>query len=378
MIFYVIDIIGRHSGMHYYNDSFREVFSRYKVVVQFLTNYNDSTTDCIKLFQNQYEGSAALRAGRFLKGLCNLYGFLIKNSKNCFIYYFYGNLYEHLYLWPLIFIKRSVVDVHDYISTVSKGKARRFVAKMMNKLFFRLYRGNIIVHSDKTAQLMMEDGCKAEIFRLPHMRYLLNKSFDRASVRSEIVHLIDTNKINLLFFGYIRESKGVDVYISIAKLMAMKGVTERFNLIIAGNDPHKIVYRELDRIPDEKIPLRIFLNYVNDDELKFLFTSVDYIILPYREISQSGILEMAVHFRKPVITSNLSFFKEFIKEYGSFGCLPDGDFPEDYLETLIKLEKKNYNKEMTEFYSPDDLKKYEDSKKWDSIKLMIQRIGRMN
>jgi len=257
----------------------------------------------------------------------------------------------------------------------SKNTMIKKIIHRIHKIYFRFFNGNVIIHNEQTGRIIKEAGFKGEVFNFPHLQYILDRNYNKESVRPEVICLINPLKINLLFFGYIRESKGPDIIIDLARLIVRNGLSGRFNLIIAGNDPRKIISRLLDNNQeDTELPLTVFLNYVTDDELKYLFSSSDYVLLPYKEISQSGILEMAVHFRRPVITSNLTFFSEFLKEYKSFGWVSGGDNPEEYLKILYKLGTKEQNQFSGLYYSPDDLKKYENSKKESALLLLVNKI----
>ena len=63
----------------------------------------------------------------------------------------------------------------------------------------------------------------------------------------------------------------------------------------------------------------------------------DYVFLPYRHISQSGVLEMAVYFRKPVITSGLSYFRETLGMFPSFGFAAEGTETDGYINTFRSI-----------------------------------------
>ena len=53
----------------------------------------------------------------------------------------------------------------------------------------------------------------------------------------------------------------------------------------------------------------------------YLYEHTDYVALPYRKTSQSGILEMAFYFRKPILASDVPYFRRMLTEFPSFGIL---------------------------------------------------------
>lgn len=55
--------------------------------------------------------------------------------------------------------------------------------------------------------------------------------------------------------------------------------------------------------------------FVAEQKLDYEINESDVIILPYRSISQSGVLLLSLYFKKPIITSDLPSFKETLKGY---------------------------------------------------------------
>ena len=58
--------------------------------------------------------------------------------------------------------------------------------------------------------------------------------------------------------------------------------------------------------------------------------------LPYRKTSQSGILEMAFYFRKPILASDVPYFRRMLTEFPSFGILSGKDVPK-HIASVIGL-----------------------------------------
>jgi glycosyltransferase involved in cell wall biosynthesis len=180
----------------------------------------------------------------------------------------------------------------------------------------------------------------------------------------EVVNLISKEKLNILFFGFIRLSKGIDIVIDISGKLAISDFKNRINLIIAGNDPDRItdsLLKGKDEFCRRKISM--LCRYIPDSEMRFLFQNSDFVILPYREISQSGVLEMAVLFRKPVITSPIEYFRDYLENFKSFGICVKDFKPESFVDALMKLADNV--SEIPSFYSEEDLRKFEDYKNPD-------------
>lgn len=118
---------------------------------------------------------------------------------------------------------------------------------------------------------------------------------------------------NLLFFGLIREYKGLDIL-----LRALRLLDGRYCLIIAG-EPYGSFdkYRELiDQDPDPS-RIHLFPQYIRDSEVKKYFSAADLTVLPYRSATQSGISAVSNHFEVPMVVTDVGGLKETIGERGT-------------------------------------------------------------
>ena len=129
-------------------------------------------------------------------------------------------------------------------------------------------------------------------------------------------------RLELLFFGYVRHYKGVDLLIE-----ALGCLSELdFHLHIAGEfwiNPAAL----RDRIEQLGLNDRITLTprYVDDQEAAGLFTLADALVLPYREASGSGVAALALHYHTPVIASRVGGLAEAIVDGETGFLVPPGD-----------------------------------------------------
>lgn len=134
---------------------------------------------------------------------------------------------------------------------------------------------------------------------------------------------LEAGKKNILFFGLIREYKGLDIL-----LEAFGMLPEGYQLIIAG-EPYGSFdrYQEIiDRLPSKD---RIFCNlkYIKDSEVTDYFSAADIAVLPYRSATQSGISSVAYHFEVPMIVTDVGGLKETIGDRGT-GIVSEQGTPE--------------------------------------------------
>jgi glycosyltransferase involved in cell wall biosynthesis len=169
---------------------------------------------------------------------------------------------------------------------------------------------------------------------------------------------IDNNKKTLLFFGFIRHYKGLDILLDAMHILQKNNRTlyNNMQLIIAGEyyeDEKKytslIQKYSLDEVVIQKT------NFVTDSEVKYYVSAADVVIQPYRNATQSGVTPLAYHFEKPMIVTNVGALASNVphKKVGLV-CEPNADsianaivefFNLNYHELVlnIKQEKKNYS-----------------------------------
>jgi glycosyltransferase involved in cell wall biosynthesis len=123
-----------------------------------------------------------------------------------------------------------------------------------------------------------------------------------------------TDKKVVLFFGLLRPYKGIDVL-----LEAWRGI-EDAELWIAGM-PRMDISALQAQAPEN---VRFVPRFINDDELPAYFRRADLVVLPYREIEQSGVLFTALAFGKPLLLSDVGGFGE-IAAHGAARTVPPGD-----------------------------------------------------
>ncbi len=128
----------------------------------------------------------------------------------------------------------------------------------------------------------------------------------------------------LLFFGNIREYKGLDVF-----LEALHRIGDRleYRAIVAGEffvDP-KPYYRLCKRLGlDGRVCWKE--GYVPDSEIPDLFRGADLVVLPYKRATQSGVVPLAYEFGVPVVATAVGGLAEVVED-GKTGFLAPADDP---------------------------------------------------
>lgn len=117
------------------------------------------------------------------------------------------------------------------------------------------------------------------------------------------------DRVRFLFFGYVAPRKGVEILIEAAERLLERG-GRGFEVAIAGKCADWSVYQQRIRHP-ELFDLDIRL--VPNDKVVDLYSTSHWLVMPYRDITQSGPMSLAYHYNVPTITTDLPGFAEFVE-----------------------------------------------------------------
>ena len=149
----------------------------------------------------------------------------------------------------------------------------------------------------------------------------------------------------ILFFGFIREYKGLDLLLKAFADSRLRQFPVK--LLIAGEfyvDPKPY----LDLIANLGISGHVELRngFIPNSEIVNYFCASDVVAQPYREATQSGITQVAYHFNKPMITTNVGGLSETVPD-GKVGFVVNPDSVE-IAEALLKYFEGGKEKEFSE------------------------------
>jgi glycosyltransferase involved in cell wall biosynthesis len=148
-----------------------------------------------------------------------------------------------------------------------------------------------------------------------------------------------TDKNILLFFGFIREYKGLDVLLQAVALLKNK---LDFKLVVAGefysNESKYMSLMDKLGLQNDVI---FFSDFIPTNEVKYYFSACDVVVLPYKSATQSGIVQIANNFDKPMISTNVGGLPEVI-DSGKTGYLVEKENPKELANSILKYynEKK--------------------------------------
>ncbi len=122
---------------------------------------------------------------------------------------------------------------------------------------------------------------------------------------------LDPNDINLLFFGLIREYKGLDILIEALSDQRLRD--QPIKLLVAG-EFYESSKPYFDRIKELGLEdrIRVEERFIPDNEVSLYFSSTDLVVLPYKTATQSGVTQIGYHFSKPMLVTDVGGLGEII------------------------------------------------------------------
>ena len=117
------------------------------------------------------------------------------------------------------------------------------------------------------------------------------------------------DKTILLFFGFIRDYKGLDLLMKAYK----KAYTKDLLLVVAGefyNNAQQ--YSELEKELGLEGTIEWRTDFIPDDKVRYYFSAADLIVQPYKTATQSGVTQIAYHFERPMLVTRVGGLAEIV------------------------------------------------------------------
>ena len=150
-----------------------------------------------------------------------------------------------------------------------------------------------------------------------HKKYLLHplytsfgEKLNKIEARKALV--LPTDKQLVLFFGLIRNYKGLDMLLDAMNELKSN---PNINLVIAG-EFYEDKQPYLDLIKKYGIENQVILHgkFIANEDVKLYFSAADLVALPYRSATQSGVTQVSFHFEVPTLVTNVGGLGEIIPD----------------------------------------------------------------
>lgn len=222
-----------------------------------------------------------------------------------------------LYIFPLTFVMKGfyyfckmlgikiIWEMHNIIPHKNKEINRR------NSKWFYEKSDAVIFHSKsdivRTRELL-ETNVDKEHIVIPHGNF--NESYENKVSKEEARRILNIpdNKRMILCFGFIRKNRGYQYLIE-----AIKDAQDII-VVVAGKVEDKDTYKKLLDYKEEISNLKIFAEWISEDEMQIYFNACDIVVLPYTHITTSGVIPLAYAFSRPVVTTGIGGIKDIVND----------------------------------------------------------------
>ena len=189
-----------------------------------------------------------------------------------------------------------------------------FYDKPLTRWFLRKNDG-VVAMAEAVKNDILGLDPQARVKLMPHPMYdHFGEPVDPAQARQGLGLPADARV--LLFFGLIRDYKGLDLLID-----AFGRLDGRYHLVIAG-EPYgsfEGYQRQIDALP-RRANIHLHARFIPDDEVPRFFSAADAVVLPYKSATQSGVTAIAFHFGVPVVATDVGGLREALDD-GRAGVL---------------------------------------------------------
>jgi glycosyltransferase involved in cell wall biosynthesis len=233
--------------------------------------------------------------------------------------------------------KKIALTAHN-VNTARRDSKDSWLNRTTLKIQYRLC-DHIFVHTQKMRSELCQEFGVAEkavtVIRYPINNALPDTELTSAEAKRRLGLRDDERTI--LFFGRVRPYKGIEYLLDAFRLL-FASKQANYRLIVAG-EPMKGSEEYLHEIQQSvrrdfgqgQVILRI--QFIPDEEMELYFKGGDVLVLPYKEIFQSGVLFLAYSFGLPVVATDVGSFREEIVE-GRTGFLCKPGDPAELAEAI--------------------------------------------
>lgn len=236
---------------------------------------------------------------------------------------------EQDFYWSLVdFLcvrKKTVYMIHDVL--VHSGTHHGWLRQLFTDLTIMINHNFITFSKSQQEKLINRYGHKKKLL----LTHLSVKDFGVPTIQK----IAWDGNIKLLFFGRIEYNKGLDLLIKGLENIYTRNININIELSICGKGSFWNECANLIKTPNK---YNLQIRYIDNDEIPNLFVSHHFLVLPYRDTTQSGPLMIAANYNLPLLAISHESFMEIYNDNCAIYC----SRIEDGLQTVLSLSKKQY------------------------------------
>ena len=238
--------------------------------------------------------------------------------------------------------------------------------KLLPPYFIKSMDGFVALSKSVLDDVKSLDNQEKPKCSVPHPLY---DHFGEIMERDEAIkHLnLDANYHYMLFFGLVRAYKGLDLLIDAFADDRLRNYP--IKVIVAGEfyDDPKPYFEQMEKLGLQD-NIIIVNQYISDEDVKYYFNASDIVVQPYKSATQSGVTQVAYHFEKPMLVTNVGGLGEIIPN-GKVGYVVEPN-PSSIADALVDFyENGRYNAFVKGV--KEEKMKYQWSNMTDAIKQLL-------
>ncbi len=241
----------------------------------------------------------------------------------------------------------------------------RFGDKMFTKYFLKPVHAFISMSKSVADDLEKFDALKPRDFN-PHPLF---DNFGKALDKDEAKKILglESGKNYILFFGIIRDYKGLDLLLEAFAISTEKLPDAR--LLIAGeyySNEEKYQKMITDLHLNNKV--KVVNSFIKDSEVARYFSAADIVAQPYKHATQSGVTQIAYHFETPILVTNVGGLPEMV--------------PHEKVGYVVEPDPAEIAKALHDFYDNgrekifrENLKTEKEKYSWDKLSAKVLALA---
>ncbi len=239
---------------------------------------------------------------------------------------------------------------------IKKNKHTRIIALTDNiiphekrpgdQLFTRYFLKScdaVVTMSEKVLNDLNSFGLNKPARMVPHPLYdNFGDAVTKAAARERLK--LAPNDTILLFFGFIRKYKGLDLLLSALKQVNDLRPSNKYKLLIAGEfyEDQSGYEKQIEELGIRN-ELILHTHFIPETEVKYYICAADVVVQPYRSATQSGVTPLAYHFEKPMIVTNVGGLPSVVPhEKAGLVCEPDPSSIAHAIQQYFQLGEQHF------------------------------------
>lgn len=264
---------------------------------------------------------------------------ILKSNPDVLVIKFWIPFFTPSYLYVCRYLRKySDIKIVILCHNLEFHEKWLFLDSLTEKLLSLSDKVMVLSENVYNTSLSFKNIDKRKIIKLFHPLY--NVDLNEFSKEQAAEYLSLPLKPTVLFFGYIKHYKGLDVFLKSIPLA--NKINPDIQFIVAGEvyGNNKTYMEIIDSFNGKNL---IFIDkFIPSKDISKYFMLADLIVVPYRSATQSGIVQMAYSYEKPILASDIPGLKEMIVS-NKTGLLFESENYQDLADKIINFFNDSFD-----------------------------------